>query len=67
MAVAKIIEISARSNESFTDAIQKGIEQASKSVDDIKSAWIKEQKVWVEDNKVSEYQVDMKVTFLVHG
>ena len=67
MSVAKVIEITAASKKSFEDAIQTGIERASKTVDDIQGAWVKEQKVVVDRGKVSEYRVDLKVTFLLKG
>jgi len=67
MAVAKIIEISAASDKSFEDAIQQGISKASESIQDIRSAWVKEQQVVVKDNKVTEYRVDLKVTFVLSG
>lgn len=66
MPVAKVIELSASSNESFGDAIRQGISRATKSVEDVKGAWIKEQKVVVEKGNIKEYRVDMKVTFVVH-
>lgn len=66
MSIAKVIEISANSHESFEDAIKRGIERAQKTVDDVKGAWIKEQKVVVENGKIVEYRVDMKVTFVLH-
>jgi len=65
MAVAKIIEITARSDESFEEAIQQGIDKASETVHNIKGAWVKEQKVLVADGKVSGYQVDLKVSFVL--
>lgn len=65
MSVAKIIEISSESPKSFEDAIQDGIIRASKTLHGIKSAWVKEQHVIVENSKVSLYRVDMKVTFLL--
>lgn len=65
MSVAKIIEISAESPESFEDAIRLGIERASKTVDNIKSAWVKEQQVIVENSQVARYRVDLKVTFIL--
>ena len=65
MSTAKIIEISASSSTSFEDAIQQGIGKASESVRNIKSAWVKEQQVVVSDNVVSEYRVDLKVTFVL--
>ena len=65
MAVAKITEISASSPKSFADAIQRGIARASKTLQGIEGAWVKGQKVTVKNNKISEYRVDMKVTFIL--
>ena len=65
MSVAKIIEISAESSNSFEDAVVQGIAKASKSIHGIKSAWVKEQHVVVENNKVALYRVDLKVTFVL--
>lgn len=65
MNVAKVIEISAESGESFEAAIRAGIAKAAASVHHIKGAWIKEQKVIVEDNQIVKYRVDMKVTFVM--
>jgi flavin-binding protein dodecin len=67
MSVAKVIEISAGSPKSFDDAIEQGIGRAAQTVDDIRGAWIKEMQVKVENGKITEYRVDMKVTFVVHG
>lgn len=66
MPVAKVIEISASSPESFEDAIRHGIHRASDSVEDIRGAWVKEQKVTVEKGEIKEYRVDMQVTFILH-
>ncbi len=65
MSVAKISEISATSTESFEDAIQQGIVRANKTLRHVKSVWIKEQHVRVEKGKLSEYQVNMAVTFVL--
>lgn len=65
MSVAKIIEISSESPKSFEDAIQSGIARASKTVHNIKSAWVKEQHVVVESGKVTQFRVDLKVTFVL--
>ena len=65
MSVAKIIELSCQSPKSFEDAIQDGITRASKTVHNIKSAWVKEQQVVIENGKVTMYRVDMKVTFIL--
>ena len=65
MSVAKVLEISASSNKSFEDAIQTGISRVNTSVDQVQGAWIQEQKVGVEAGKITEYRVNMKVTFIV--
>lgn len=65
MAVAKVIEITAASSESFEEAIKQGIAKAGESVRNIKGAWVKEQKVKVDDGQISEYRVDLKVTFVL--
>jgi flavin-binding protein dodecin len=65
MSVAKNIEISSSSAESFDDAIKKGIDRAAKTIEQIRGAWIKEQKVKVENGKISEYHVTMIVTFVL--
>ncbi len=65
MSVAKITEISASSNTSFEDAVQKGIDRADKTLDKVKGAWINEMKVDVDDGKVTAYRVNMKVTFIL--
>jgi dodecin len=64
--VAKVIEITAESPESFEDAIRRGIAKASETVDGIKAAWVKEQQVKVEDGEIACFRVDLKVTFVVH-
>ncbi|MFP4380880.1 MAG: dodecin family protein [Candidatus Sumerlaeia bacterium] len=66
MSVAKIIEISAASESSFDDAIAKGIARANQTVSNVEGAWIKEQKLDVENGKIKCYRVDMKVTFLLN-
>ena len=65
MSIAKVIEISSESTQSFEDAIQEGIRKASKSVHNIKGAWVKEQQVKVEDGEVVAYRVDLKLTFVL--
>jgi dodecin len=65
MSVAKISEISSTSTVSFEDAIKQGITRASKTIRNIRSAWIKEQQLRLENNVVAEYQVNMLVTFVI--
>ncbi len=66
MSVAKVIEITATSQEGFADAIKQGINRATDTVDDVRGAWIKEQKVVVEKGAITEFRVDMMVTFVMH-
>ncbi len=65
MSVAKIIEISCESPKSFEDAIQDGVARASKTIHNIKSAWVKEQSVVIDQNKITRYRVDLKLTFVL--
>jgi flavin-binding protein dodecin len=65
MAVAKVTEITATSDVGFEDAIEQGISKATETVRNIRGAWVKEQKVTVEDGKISSYRVDLKVTFVL--
>lgn len=66
MSVAKVTEIIASSDKSFEDAIQQGVARASKTLKNISSAWVKDQNVLVNDGKVTEYRVVMKVTFVLN-
>jgi len=65
MAIAKVSEISSTSSESFEDAIRKGLERANKTLRNVKSAWIKEQHVRLEKGRITEFQVNMAVTFIL--
>jgi flavin-binding protein dodecin len=65
MSVAKVTEISSSSTKSFEDAIAEGVDRANKTLDKVKGAWINEMKIDVEDGKVSNYRVNMKVTFVL--
>ena len=65
MSVAKVIEITAGSPTSFDDAVRSGIDRASKTITNIQGAWIKEQKLSIENGQVIEYRVTMKVTFIL--
>lgn len=65
MSVAKVTEICASSKESFEDAVKKGLKRACKTLDGVQGAWINEQTVTVKDGKISEYRVNMKVTFVL--
>ena len=65
MSVAKIIELSCESPRSFEDAIQNGIARASKTVHNIKGAWVKEQQIRIDGVMIVEYQVNLMVTFVL--
>jgi flavin-binding protein dodecin len=65
MSVAKVSEISATSKKSFEDAITLGIARANKTLRNVRGAWIKEQQVLVSKGAITEYQVNMMVTFVI--
>ncbi len=65
MSVARVVEISSTSDKSFEDAVQQGIARASKTLRQIRSAWIKEQEVQIKDEKIVSYKVNMLVTFVL--
>jgi dodecin len=65
MAVAKTIEIISSSTESIEAAIRDGIAKASETVNGIEGAWVKGTKAVVRDNKITEWRVNLKITFLV--
>ena len=64
-SVAKVSEISARSDKSFEDAILIGVARANKSLRNVTSAWVKEQRVDVKNGQISGYQVNLMVTFVL--
>ena len=65
MAILKVIEVLSSSKKSWEEATATAVEKASKSVDNIKSAYVQSQSVTVEDGKVDEYRVNVKITFEV--
>lgn len=65
MSVARVTEIKASSTKSFEDAIETGIARAHETLDHVRGAWIADQEVLVENGKISEYRVLMKVTFVL--
>ena len=65
MSVAKITEISSSSKKSFQDAIEDGIKRASKTLDNVTGAWVQDMKVDVDDGDITNYRVQMKVTFVL--
>ena len=65
MSVAKVTEITSSSPKSFDDAVQSGIARAGKTLQNIKGAWVNGMKIDVEDNRITNYRVDMKITFIL--
>jgi flavin-binding protein dodecin len=65
MSVVKFIELSGRSSESFEDAIRQSVERASSTIRNIKSVWVKEFEGVVENNQVTQFQVVVKISFLL--
>ena len=65
MSVAKVSEITSSSAKSFEDAIQTGVQRASKTLQNVVSAWIQDQEVGIQDGKIIEYKVKMKITFIL--
>ena len=65
MSVARVTEISSTSDKSFEDAIKQGISRASRTLRNVKGAWIKEQQVDIEGENITRYRVNMLVTFVL--
>jgi dodecin len=66
MGVAKVTEITASSTKSFEDALLMGINRAAKTLENVQSAWIQDHEVRIENGKIAEYKVRMKVTFVLN-
>ena len=65
MGLAKVVEVNSSSTKSFEDAIQTGIAKVTETVKNVSGAWVNEQKVVVKDNKITEYRVNLKISFVV--
>ena len=65
MTVAKVTEITSSSKKGFDDAVERGVKRASKTVKNIQSAWVADQSVRVEDGKITDYHVRLKLTFVL--
>lgn len=65
MSIAKVTEVISSSEKGFDDAVEQGVKRASKTLKNVKSIWIKEQKAMVDGNKITEYRVTMKVSFII--
>ena len=66
MSVAKVTEITSTSKKSFEDAINSGIKRANKTLKNVTGAWIKSQKVDITNGKITDYRINMKVTFILN-
>lgn len=65
MSVARVTEITSSSTVSFEDAIKKGIARADETLDQVRGAWVQEQKVVVDGGQITEYRVNLKITFVL--
>ena len=65
MSVARVTEIISGSKKSFQDAIEEGIDRANKTLKNVEGAWVKDQTVVLDNGKIKEYRVVMKVTFIL--
>lgn len=65
MSVARVTELIAASDKSFDDAVRVGLERATQTLENVKEAWVKSQKVVVENGRIVEYRVVIDVTFVL--
>jgi len=65
MSIARITEISSTSTKSFEDAIQGGIKRATTTLRNVRSAWVKEQQIRLDNGAIVEYQVNLMITFVL--
>ena len=65
MSIARVTEISSTSTKSFEDAIQAGVDRATKTLRNVRSAWVKEQQIKIDGGKIVEYQVNLMITFVL--
>lgn len=65
MSIARVTEISSTSTQSFEDALRQGVARATKTLRNVRSAWIKEQRVVIEGDRIVGYQVNLMITFVL--
>ena len=65
MSIARVTEISSTSTKSFEDAIQRGVNRATETLRNVRSAWVKEQQIKIDGGRITEYQVNMMITFVL--
>jgi dodecin len=67
MTIGRITEITSTSAKSFDDAVQTGIKRATKTLENVTGAWVQDQEVGVKNNKIVEYRVRLRVTFILNN
>ena len=65
MSIARVTEIIAASDKSFEDAVAEGIRRATKTLKNVKSAWVQDQQAVIKNDKIKEFRVTLKVTFIL--
>ena len=65
MPIARVTEISATSEQSLEDAINAGIERATSTLRNVQSAWVKDMNVFIENDQVKAYKVNLAITFVL--
>ena len=65
MSIARVTEISSTSTKSFEDAVAGGVKRATETLRNVRSAWVKEQRVDIKDDRIVQYQVNLMVTFVL--
>lgn len=65
MSIARVTEVISSSTNSFDDAVEKGVARATKTLDGVTGAWVQDQKVIIDDGKIVEYRVNLKLTFIL--
>ncbi len=67
MSVARVIELSATSEQGFEEAINEGIQRATSTLRNVESAWVKDMNVEIQDNRVTVYRVNLAITFVLEA
>ncbi len=67
MSVARVTEIIAESPNSFDEAVKNGVDRACATLKNVKTAWVQNQTVTVVNDEITEYRVNLKVTFILEG
>jgi flavin-binding protein dodecin len=65
MTIAKVSEITSTSTKSFEDAVQQGVKRATKTLKNLTSAWVADQEVMIANDKITEYRVRLRLTFIL--